>query len=1139
MLCAFSVWASAARAAAPQITDTKVSGVTSNSAILETEIDSQGKATRYHFEYGTTDCTKDPCTGIPNPDAELPGGSSPVAVKVPLEGLTPGTVYHFRVAAENGEVTKGPDRIFATRSSSTVGPPDGRAYEQTSPVDKDGGDAVGEGGLVKAAADGNGITFGSTFGIPGGVGAQGLPLYLGTRNATEWSTQGLFPPATLGERALVLGWLPDYSETFVNATKLGNPRGKALFALSTTGSPPTTISPYTANAEYFYAGADEDASTVVFESQAKLPEGEAKLPSPAATESSPNVYAWDRATGQLRLASVFNDGKSPPKGAFAGPYDFSRGTNAIALNKGGAERSYYLEEERAVTASGDVYFTSANRGQLYLRHNPTRPQSPLNGGKCSNPALACTIQVSASQKTNGNGPGGTDPAGTQPAAFQAASADGSKAFFTSSEMLTDDSNTGPEQPLPAIDVGPIGGGSQEQESFILTHAVGITVNSKYIYWADPAAGTIGRAELGDPQDAEQGFISTGSIKCEVEPKPGEKETVSVPSAPRYLAVDAGHVYWTNTGCLGEGEKPLDEGGTIGRATIEGGGVESEFIKGASNPQGIAINATHVFWVNRGQFSSTRTIARATLEGKEVEQGFFEPKLTRVPYGVALSTTHIYVTMMQGNAETEGAYVVRLPIEGGAQESFFVPGKLRSLAVDASNVYWVVQSNETIGRIPIADFPKSGPCEAVVTCDLEFTTAAGALNGLAANSEHLYWSVNGEAPTNPGTDLYRFEPNAEEPEGKGILTDLTVKEGGNGAEVVGVVGTSADGSRVYFVANAVLDGVGEATSGNCHGSIAHLTGSCNLYLWEEGSTTFVARLRGGALGINSDSLNWTGTTGELFGDGSYMPKTAFTSKDGASLLFRSQERLTAYDNEGTPELYRFQVGDPAGIRCVSCNPGGEAAGAGPSLGSIKFPGLEPVTSASVASRNLSSDGNRAFFETAEALVPADTNGAAGCPPSGSSIQSFPACLDTYEWEAPGTGTCNEGGPAYSPLNAGCVYLISTGKSEFPSLFADASASGNDVFFFTRQSLVGQDKDELQDVYDARVEGGLPLQNQLPLTPCESPEACRPGDESPQPAEGPGGSATFVGPGNPAAKHKKPKGKRHKKRAKAHRKRGAKR
>jgi hypothetical protein len=312
------------------------------------------------------------------------------------------------------------------------------------------------------------------------------------------------------------------------------------------------------------------------------------------------------------------------------------------------------------------------------------------------------------------------------------------------------------------------------------------------------------------------------------------------------------------------------------------------------------------------------------------------------------------------------------------------------------------------------------------------------------------------------------------------------------------------------------------------------GSCSLYLWHEGQVDLIARLKAG--GSQPDALNWTPTPRELFGTSSYVAKTSFLSADGQTLLFRSQEKLTAYDNEGTPEFYRYRVGDPAGLRCVSCNPAGEAAGEGPDTGQLHFAKLGPLTSvAAVSSRVLSADGNKAFFETAESLVPEDTNGQGGCP----SLGPYPSCLDVYEWEAPGTpgGSCNEGSAAYSPLNAGCVYLISTGKSEYPSLFADASASGNDVFFFTRDRLVGQDKDELQDVYDARVGGGLPSQNPVSVVPCEAAESCHGPAQTP-PAESSPATPTFAGPQNPKPKHKKQhkkhKAKKHK--AKGHKAKG---
>jgi hypothetical protein len=218
--------------------------------------------------------------------------------------------------------------------------------------------------------------------------------------------------------------------------------------------------------------------------------------------------------------------------------------------------------------------------------------------------------------------------------------------------------------------------------------------------------------------------------------------------------------------------------------------------------------------------------------------------------------------------------------------------------------------------------------------------------------------------------------------------------------------------------------------------------------------------------------------------------------------------------------------------VSCPPGGQIAGEEPSTGSIEYPIMGPRGNvAAFSSRLLSADGNRAFFETPEALSPLDTNGAPprGCPLVGASNVA-PACLDVYEWaapETPGTG-CAQASPNYSPLDAGCIYLISTGKDQYPSFFADASESGEDVFFFTRQQLVGQDKDGLQDVYDARVGGGLASQNPATVIPCESVEACHGPIQTP-PSEPSGGSATFVGPGNPVPKRAKAK-KHHKKKHK---------
>ncbi len=1117
--CVAMVFAAAAQAAAPVLSGISISGVTANSAVLKAEVNPGGKLTRWHFEYGTSDCSKSACTSIPLEDASIPGGSSPVPVEETLAGLSPGTAYHFLVSAKNadGGPVKSADRVFATRGASSTTLPDSRAYEQSSPVDKDGSDAVGKMGLVKAASDGSGVTFGSTFGIPGGKGAQSFPTYLSTRALGHWSTQGLLPPPEFGERVRIQGWLPDFSETFFNAERLGIPRVKALVFQSPTGSTGGAVSPYVPVAEYSYVGASADASTVFFESQAALPPTEGEEPIEGAIEGRQNLYAWDRVSGRLSLAGAMNDGKAPSKGAFAGPYDWTKGINAKALREGGSDRGYYLQGTHAITASGDIYFTESGTGQLYLRLSPTQPQSEMAAGKCTKSADACTIHVSASKRTP------PDPGGTQAAAFQAASADGSKVFFTSPEELTDDANTGPVQPAPAIGEGSSTTGAIEEAAFIPKRAVGVAVDSKYAYWADPIAGTIGRAELANPTTSiDEGFIEPGPTECEIEvetePDVFEPQKFPSDSSPRYVAVHGSDIFWTNTGLRDENGEPVDECGTVGHAELDiddnATEVDPDFISGASNPQGIAANNDDVYWANAAKNIEKRSIGKAGIKGTGVKQVFFKPELN-LPHAVALSSSDVYFDQyVEGSGKS---YISSVPLGGGSENFLFLGSvEVRGIATDLNHVYWTSQNQEVVGR---ADLELEAD-----TLENEFVKGIeGSLNGLAADSSHLYWSVNGETPSSPGNDLYRYESATD------TLADLTSDLADkNGAEVQGVLGASDDGSRVYFAANGDLDGSGEGAQGDCktlrpHGALALTTGSCNIYLWSEGSADFVAKVISEGNQANAGVLNWTGAWRDLFFATGYTPKSAFVSKDGEELLFRSSESLTPYDSEGISELYRYSASDKR-LACVSCPPSGEAVDSDVVLASIGYPGpLSPglVSVSAVASRNLSADGSRVFFETAEALLPEDTNGVD----------------DVYQWEAPGSGSCTQGAPGYSPLNEGCVYLISTGKSPFPSLFADASESGDDVFFFTREGLVGQDTDELQDVYDARVGGGLASQSPPPPNPCLSTESCHEAAPS-APSEQSAGSATFVGPGNEAQKHKKPKAAKKKKHKKPNHKKGKK-
>ncbi|MFL5873269.1 MAG: hypothetical protein ACJ75T_07340, partial [Solirubrobacterales bacterium] len=167
---------------------------------------------------------------------------------------------------------------------------------------------------------------------------------------------------------------------------------------------------------------------------------------------------------------------------------------------------------------------------------------------------------------------------------------------------------------------------------------------------------------------------------------------------------------------------------------------------------------------------------------------------------------------------------------------------------------------------------------------------------------------------------------------------------------------------------------------------------------------------------------------------------------------------------------------------------------------------PAESDLFAPRALSADGSHLFFESFEALLPRDTNGAA----------------DVYQWQrAASEKECEEAGAEMFVASAGgCLSLISSGQSPTDSEMVDATPSGSDVFFKTASSLLPQDPG-LIDVYDARVNGGLP-QPPGPPAGCEG-EACQgplsPPDD-PTPASGSGEYAGNV----PLSQAKKcPKGK----------------
>lgn len=192
----------------------------------------------------------------------------------------------------------------------------------------------------------------------------------------------------------------------------------------------------------------------------------------------------------------------------------------------------------------------------------------------------------------------------------------------------------------------------------------------------------------------------------------------------------------------------------------------------------------------------------------------------------------------------------------------------------------------------------------------------------------------------------------------------------------------------------------------------------------------------------------------------------TSRNGRYLTFSAAE-----DAAGSATQIHLYDADTEQLVCASCRRTGEASEHG-AVGSSSVSGWS--TLAPFASRILS-DRGQVFFETEDPLVPEDTNGK----------------RDVYEW------------------SNGAVYLLSGGQSAQGSYLLDSSESGDDVFIVTRARLVGQDRDDVSDVYDVRVDGGIASQNpSAPPAPCGG-SACQ-GDAQPPASLPTPASVSFAGP-----------------------------
>jgi hypothetical protein len=453
----------------------------------------------------------------------------------------------------------------------------------------------------------------------------------------------------------------------------------------------------------------------------------------------------------------------------------------------------------------------------------------------------------------------------------------------------------------------------------------------------------------------------------------------------------------------------------------------------------------------------------------------------------------------------GSLTIRHAISEDGSRVFWAPGNPGSASLDWPALYL----RDTVASETVhIDVPETGVTPTGAAHPAFMAASADGSVVFFTDSQQL---TEDASPT--GRDLYACEVgDVGGSLGCTDIEDLSAPlagsgESGDAKELA--VGVSEDGGSIYFVAEGVLD-----SEPNGAGETA-VPGTPNLYLWQEDSgVRFIASLSEG------DNPDW-GTPPRWVTVGTASRGTAASSPNGRYLVFMSEQNLAGAESsdpesgEPVEQAFRYDSVEDQ-LVCISCNPSGATdSGIEMGEGSAGTGIINPDPKSLWERRRLGAtlpepaegeplgytfywpravlDNGRAYFNSVSPLVTGDSNGT----------------WDVYQYEPFGLGDCDPsaGSGMVATTASGCVSLISSGTDGLPSVFMDASDSGDDVFFATFARLSATDTDPVADIYDARVNGVAAVLEQH--TECAG-EACQPSGSSP--GDTTPNSATFNGAGN---------------------------
>lgn len=383
---------------------------------------------------------------VPCDPSDLGSGSVGQSVTATVLGLSPETAYRFRfVATSAAHTVEGaistvytyasplftgcPNEALRGENRSSL-LPDCRAYEQVSPSGtaavylfpvpsggSTGGYVGGDGIPTQSADDGEEVVYNgepADSGSGEGTGNNGPgegDQQFARRGGDGWVVADISPlasaPGTIYE-----AFSPDLSHGMLLAQAGERPLAEGvdptcslLYERDNATGTFTSFFPSGGSScqPPFFVGASAQNTHRLFESAAKLPT-EGSQTQTAGGQGHENIY--DASGGALHLINVL------PGVAHKAIADATIGYLATEreaelgqayggeIVNGVGIHTPSIDTTGAVSSDGSrIFWTDLQNGVVYVRENDTAEPSAESGGHCTEPELACTVQISAGSAT--------------------------------------------------------------------------------------------------------------------------------------------------------------------------------------------------------------------------------------------------------------------------------------------------------------------------------------------------------------------------------------------------------------------------------------------------------------------------------------------------------------------------------------------------------------------------------------------------------------------------------------------------------------------------------------------------------------------------------------------------------------------